>query len=98
MSNEKFTPGPWEALTDFETFDIGTHNYMPETGGHPMICNVNGYKGFTYEQRKANARLIAAAPEMYEVLKDILFIFRPMTLRADELVEKAKSLLNKINP
>jgi hypothetical protein len=66
-----FTPGPWT--------DRGQHPYLvamahhvpvmldtPDSGGGPE------YSVSTAEQSGANARLIAAAPEMYELLGKLL--------------------------
>ena len=65
MSETKFTPGPWEAL-DF--------------GGNCLVVtemNQHGRESIALfgthgEKSKANARLSAAAPDMYEALKHAL--------------------------
>ena len=63
-----FTPGPWH-LRDAE---IVAHN------GDLFICDpFHGSdrllgKSLPIDQRSANARLIAAAPDLYEALKDLL--------------------------
>lgn len=58
MSKEiKHTPGPW-------TTTFGD-SVITENGG----CVADCVGAMDYETRKANARLIAAAPEMLEVLK-----------------------------
>lgn len=57
MSENKFTPGPWSIV--FDT-DISAHN---ET-----IATVAGFNTSKNED-KANANLIAAAPELLEALE-----------------------------
>ena len=60
MDNTKHTPGPWKA--SFESFDT---EWAIVTSKHgDIVANVNDAHG-------PNARLIAAAPDMYEALKNI---------------------------
>lgn len=67
MSKAKHTPGPWLCMDG----DI----YSDESD---MICNVTGGSGKAYidedtnSECLANARLIAAAPEMLAELQNIL--------------------------
>jgi len=56
-----FTPGPWEALT-FSNHELQTDFAMVKIGSRVHMV---GYSG----EDKANARLIAAAPELLEALK-----------------------------
>ena len=58
-----YTPGPWY------TSDDGVGVTVRESEGCSQIVVVNPYRR-NYE---ANARLIAAAPELHEVLREILF-------------------------
>lgn len=60
MTRPAFTLGPWK---------VGTHN--------PHSVHATGPRGFTlcdlggiYPEKDANARLIAAAPELYAALRD----------------------------
>ena len=57
----KYTPGPWEAISYsiFQSDEVGTKQ---------IVHNV---KGGTPEECKANAHLIAAAPELLSICKDI---------------------------
>lgn len=70
------TPGPWvyntklaeeaEKYTEMLTSRVDTDLFEPICIiPHDDICDSG------YEEVKANARLIAAAPEMFELLKDI---------------------------
>lgn len=60
----KHTPGPWEA----------TSGYSPEVrAGEALICapkaRTDGIGGQSLGEIKANASLIAAAPDLLEALK-----------------------------
>lgn len=57
----KHTPGPWTA-GKFQ--DTGLNNQISV---HPAICTAYGAK----EEAEANARLIAAAPEMLAALQEV---------------------------
>ena len=58
--NGKHTPGPWHVAGVSVTSADGLH-----------VCDVNGY-GATDETKRANAALIAAAPDMLEALRGLL--------------------------
>ena len=71
MPDAKHTPGPWDAdLLDIRdwTFDIPV---VRQADYGWRICAVSGTNRQVGE---ANARLIAAAPELYEALEDILIL------------------------
>lgn len=72
MANYKFTPGPWSACR--------IKHCHPHLIGETCCVKIGenvielDYKGFghennDYEQSEANAALIAAAPEMYDMLE-----------------------------
>ena len=58
MSSGKFTKGPWR-IDEFRDFD----SIM---AGYTEICYIDD--DLNCDKVRANARLIAAAPEMYELL------------------------------
>ena len=66
--NSKHTPGPWN-------FSKDGAEIFPETGpnGYVELCRVvgpwDGSKFYDKGTAKANARLIAAAPELLEAVK-----------------------------
>lgn len=66
MNEPKFTPGTWSIL-----FNDKTKVVLEQQGVAVFVADT--YAGFTKseEEQKANAALIAAAPEMYEGLKEI---------------------------
>ena len=63
----KFTPGPWEtgqARGNGQLDEV----MAPDGAAIRLICQVHaGHR----DERFANARLIAAAPEMYELLESL---------------------------
>lgn len=83
MGEIKHTPGPWEVRPDVST--IGLYWVEPEAE--------------TDEEDKANARLIAAAPEMKEALEALISVME--TTECDRLFRadysKAKAALAKAN-
>lgn len=70
MSESKFTPGPW-----YISIDNRSCPSVRNKGGYvcfaPSIHNYGDPLRYMDEaaERQANARLIAAAPDMYEALK-----------------------------
>lgn len=75
-----FTPGPWETSRDA----------VPE--GHVQItvyAESSGERVATVFQAEANARLIAAAPAMYEALKNLLANPGPRENRRDAVAALA---------
>lgn len=67
MNDEKFTRGPWSLL-----FNDKTKVVLEQQGVAVFVADT--YAGFTKseEEQKANAALIAAAPEMYEAIAKIV--------------------------
>ena len=59
------SPGPWECV-GFENLVVNDEE------GNTITCAPGGRYGATLGELRANARLIAAAPEMLEALKDML--------------------------
>ena len=69
----KHTPGPWEA--DFETYPIMVRSQSETWPLVDELGNEEGRAGVFIANtgdNKANARLIAAAPDLLEALKDML--------------------------
>jgi hypothetical protein len=81
-----FTPGPWH--------DSGKPEYEIYKGNNPIASVI---PSFTAED-EANARLIAAAPEMYDVLSEL---FDTLGLSRgygfDEEYDKIREVLAKVD-
>lgn len=73
----KFTPGPWEA-SQVDIYDEDPRRWSVLAGGGQneatyFIATIeNGLPGEIMATEEANARLIAAAPEMYAALEMFL--------------------------
>jgi hypothetical protein len=65
MSENKYTPGPWESVRHSNSL-IG----IRQKGSGDDLCQVVQPAG--RREQKANAHLIAAAPELLEALKNTL--------------------------
>ena len=74
MRDTKFTPGPWSQVPQSNGSVMIARRY--ETGkqlsphGLRLVCNVL-VRGSSMSEDDANAHLISAAPEMYEVIEEI---------------------------
>ena len=66
MSEIKHTPGPWA-----ETYLPQHRMRIFAAGGQTTICDVALWTA-DYDEQQANARLIAAAPDLLEALKALL--------------------------
>ena len=68
MEQQKHTPGPWEAEWHRK---YKQWNVFPESG--KAVVSVTDLCGeYSKEETEANARLIAAAPELLEALQGLL--------------------------
>ncbi len=67
MSLQEHTPGPWRMRAAIKPDEFEIRDAQ-SSGGYAPIAKVKGDKRSTIEQAAANARLIAAAPELLEAL------------------------------
>ena len=84
---KKFTEGKWEVASD------GCIEVDSETGLTHGIAEV---MNFYTAEGEANARLIAAAPEMYRLIKEAFAVSRVWNFEPN-LYEAAKYLLARID-
>lgn len=68
----KHTPGPWKAIDDWLASSTSKIAVVVERepGIEKLLCHFS--HGAFPEDDAANAKLIAAAPKMYELLKDFV--------------------------
>lgn len=97
----KHTPGPWKACDNngYSIWRITSHQYRAESASR-TVAEVVGDSAET----EANARLIAAAPEMYELIQQVADLQNPrfddaayneLVTEMDRLAELAQELLAK---
>ena len=73
---KKFTPGPWHILVPKPRYgNRKCHSIVDGGGGYVAktvaVSVLRGISVVKREERKANEHLIAAAPEMYELLEQL---------------------------
>jgi len=92
MSNEtKHTPGPWTA----EPTQSGNYNIRQRPAFRPALVWDTGLGDETY----ANARLIAAAPDLLAALRDVQIALaqwrdsEPVNVRGIDNLEEVKYLI-----
>ncbi len=89
MRKQKWTPGPWLR---------GKHGSIKDANGEIVeatgLALVTGYRNAS-DPAFANAQLIAAAPELYEVLDMMAVICPSETKHERECLKKARATLAK---
>jgi hypothetical protein len=106
----KFTPGPWELQTLNRRLPVVREIKMPHGEASTYCTTIRSVTGehvckldFGYERKgldEANARLISAAPEMYEFIARVAdSVSRAEFTDAvlDSLIEDAGDLLRRID-
>lgn len=84
-SKQAFTPGPW-------SFDSDWYRIPTILGANgKIVASVEKDKREATPERAANARLIAAAPEMYEALKKAEQLYQVGLIKAPD------GLFNEVN-
>lgn len=65
MPSTQYTPGPWEVRNHF--FVLAAHPWRQ--GAQTVVCEIDRHAWTSGNEAKANAHLIAAAPELLEALE-----------------------------
>lgn len=99
MSNAKWTPGPWE--TDRNNVHSGQIATIHGCTGGDWVEVWSPNWPESEEEQEANARLIAAAPELAESLRELVDILDNEDERAwfsmtKDALDKAQKLLKQI--
>ena len=94
----KHTPGPWEYLT--ETTYAGDYPYSVghkvKMGNELLTVSSHAYGADEFfEKAAANARLIAAAPELYEACKEFVRKCECGEARSHRIYAQMKAALAK---
>lgn len=87
----KGTKGKWKAIHNGYFYDI-------KSDGHSLASTQsNVYLGIDAEQQRANAKIISKAPEMLEMIEELVHIFSDTNNSTDELelVNQAKDLIKR---
>ncbi len=84
------TPGPWRASECMSTCNVN----ILETGKRDGVV-IGILNRSTAVENRANARLIAAAPELLEALKELLSYEDVIHHSANKAILKAKQVLAK---
>ena len=72
MTQAKHTPGPWFSDVDgFGSNRVGAFGFDTFDGTH-TLAQVRSPEGVSFDAAKANARLIAAAPDLLTSLRALL--------------------------
>lgn len=83
MKKTKHTPGPWTKSRDFkldpDKFGLGVQQRVSVIEADPNFKIADVFDTAFPDMNEANARLIAAAPEMLEALEEALSIMRANT-------------------
>lgn len=75
----KHTPGPWRsALKSEKTWHVGVYTASGEEVAHVAVKSA-----LSSNRRDADARLIAAAPDLYALLRELIDIEGPQPGTAD---------------
>ena len=87
----RFTQGKW-----FYEKNYGVICNKDNNNGFTIICNAGNSQSFPpNEEEQANARLIAAAPKLYEILHNLLL---PQSeFGYSDLLDEAQELINHID-
>ena len=100
MSESNPTPGPWSAFVVEETMtvavDIGPH----PSGKRPNVVDWGGFDtcGLPLDQQVANARLIAAAPDLLDLARMVDAwgnLLRRHTAHEAAMVKSARAAIAK---
>lgn len=98
MSTTKHTKGNWQTALQPE-MDIRIGAYIPGEGCIGLVATVDQSENIDFEQMQANAKLIAAAPELLDAaegaLTEALASFNFDIKMAPEWLQKLDAIVKK---
>lgn len=102
MSDAEHTPGPWELTFPFATNPVALifKNGVGDISSIYRVSPTERNAGVETDEAKANARLIAAAPELLEALEIVVAIMNweevhPTVEKFDAIIARAESVIRK---
>ncbi len=96
----KHTPGPWSAKDWRVCSGIDIDGNLIPGRTCSVICDTANNKASRTSENKANAKLIAAAPELLEALRDLALLVKEsdyVRLRISPQFDRAKQLLERLD-
>lgn len=87
----KFTPGPWKSVEN----SISSEMYFFANSQGKLLGETIGLTR-DKDENMANANLIAAAPDMYQVIHDLIEVIQGPVDQIPEVIVKARRLLARI--
>lgn len=95
--SDKHTPGPWKFGQQYGQWFVRQDPKDWDGGGYQHVCNLPAErKGNHYgDMFAANARLIAAAPELLDALRDLLDVMTGKKQGDAIAVQNAQLAINK---
>ena len=92
MTKHTFTPGPWHI------YGLPVQARILGPNGEAVAaCRAKYRDDASAATRNANARLIAAAPELYEALHDMVHAFRDENEGQTDALAYARAALAKVD-
>ena len=85
----EFTPGPWTAVNNGHYWQINSKQIGQVGDACASNTDCNGDKK-TPHIAKANASLMAAAPEMYDKLKELFETHHALDYKLEYILKKAR--------
>lgn len=88
----KYTPGPWRAIGERNWNEPRVSAIDPDTGRYSLVATVAWREG----EHNANARLIAAAPQLYEALRALVEHVNPEGGSDEVAIQDARMVLSTV--
>lgn len=100
MSELKFTPGPWQSVNATDVFTplaakTRSGKKAPKDDGWHIADCQPAFSDMPHSEMRANAALIAAAPELYEALENASTMLRRVELESSDEYQAAMRVLAK---
>ena len=91
----KHTPGPWRIVRARGASKAAINGAQIRTEAGLQIASITHVADKPISQKEADAHLIAAAPEMYEALREFLDEFTTSGPKRNAAIEKCRAAIAK---